>query len=341
METVLSRKTVLAIMLSILIFLFSSPIGVLSQRYSTFSSIPLPPRASAPVTLAFDVPLVGGALYVGVGDGRILKKPAGPTAQFSVFATTSPRRSNGLCDGTTDPNLGPICGKPFGLRFNYLTRQLYIADAYLGLSVVGQGGGLATSLATGADGVPFRFLTSIDVSQISGMVYLTDASLTFDLRNITDPNFERDSTGRLISYNPRTRESKVLLTGLGRPTGVAVSLDGSFLLIAEYNNRRIQRFWLTGLRANTVETFLNLPGNPVNIRMAGLTDFWVAMRLTNQQPPLVTPLAQRINIFGMVLAQVNFSAQYQNMTVSVVIQQNGALYTGSRRDAVNFVGVYR
>ena len=52
----------------------------------------------------------------------------------------------------------------------------------MGLSVVGRGGGLATSLATTAEGVPFRFLSAIDVSQTNGVVYFTDASQTFELR---------------------------------------------------------------------------------------------------------------------------------------------------------------
>ncbi|XP_052201785.1 protein STRICTOSIDINE SYNTHASE-LIKE 12-like [Diospyros lotus] len=206
--------------------------------------------------------------------------------------------------------------------------------------VVGLGGGLTTNLATAAEGVPFRFLAGIDVSQTIGVVYFTDASQTFELRNIIDPNFERDSTGRLMSYNPKTKELKVLLRGLGQPIGVAASPDGSFLLIAEYNNRRIQRFWLIGPRANTAEVFLNLLGNPLNIKRAGLDDFWVVMRLIS--PPLViTPLGQRINVAGMVLAQADFAAHYQNTYVSVVVEQNGALYTGSRTDGVKFVGVYQ
>ncbi|KAK6252050.1 hypothetical protein QUC31_013770 [Theobroma cacao] len=37
----------------------------------------------------------------------------------------------------------PTCGRPLGLKFNYETFNLYIADAYFGLPVVGSNGGVA------------------------------------------------------------------------------------------------------------------------------------------------------------------------------------------------------
>lgn len=92
------------------------------------------------------------------------------------------RRSKAVCDGTTDPNSGPTCGRPLGVGFNNLTGQLYIADAYSGLLVVGSNGGLATPVATTAEGVPFRFLNGLDVDQLTGDVYFTDASSVYELR---------------------------------------------------------------------------------------------------------------------------------------------------------------
>lgn len=91
-------------------------------------------------------------------------------------------RSKGLCGGTTDPDLSPICGRPLGLSFNYLTGNLYIADPYYGLNVVRRDGGLATQRATTAEGVPFRFLVAVDVDPLSGYVYFTDASAIYEPR---------------------------------------------------------------------------------------------------------------------------------------------------------------
>lgn len=42
-----------------------------------------------------------------------------------------------------------------------------------------------------------------------------------------------DMTGRLMKYEARTQEVTVLLRGLGITNGVAISKDGSFVLISE------------------------------------------------------------------------------------------------------------
>lgn len=36
----------------------------------------------------------------------------------------------------------PVCGRPLGLKFHKTTRDLYIADAYFDLMVVGHNGGI-------------------------------------------------------------------------------------------------------------------------------------------------------------------------------------------------------
>lgn len=78
--------------------------------------------------------------------------------------------------------MGPTCGRPLGFSFDNLINVLYIVDAFLGLFKVGPDGGLATLLANSAGGVKLNFLTGIDVNPITRDVYITDASLTYDLR---------------------------------------------------------------------------------------------------------------------------------------------------------------
>jgi len=68
-----------------------------------------------------------------------------------------------------------------GLRFDKKTGDLYIADAYFGLMKVGPQGGFATSLATEAEGVPFRFTNDVDVDT-EGNVYFTDSSTKYQRR---------------------------------------------------------------------------------------------------------------------------------------------------------------
>nr|GEW59914.1 six-bladed beta-propeller, TolB-like protein [Tanacetum cinerariifolium] len=63
------------------------------------------------------------------------------------------------------------------LVMHYRTSDIYITDAFFGLLVVGFSGGLATQLSTG-----YKYLSGIDVESYSRHVYMTDASLTYDIR---------------------------------------------------------------------------------------------------------------------------------------------------------------
>lgn len=89
------------------------------------------------------------------------------------------------CEGPQDHDQTEhICGRPLGLRFKTSTGDLYVADAYMGLLVVGAGGGMATKLATQAQGIPFGFTNSLDIDQRSGAVYFTDSSSQYPRRYV-------------------------------------------------------------------------------------------------------------------------------------------------------------
>ena len=72
-----------------------------------------------------------------------------------------------------------VCRRPLGLKFNEVTSELYIVDAYFGLMVVGRNGGVAKQLAISAKGVPFRFINALDIDQDSRIVYFTDMNIIF------------------------------------------------------------------------------------------------------------------------------------------------------------------
>ncbi|XP_058202678.1 protein STRICTOSIDINE SYNTHASE-LIKE 12-like [Rhododendron vialii] len=307
---------------------------VSGNSYPFFSKIQLPPGVTGPESAAFDA--AGGGPYVSVTDGRVLKWDSKLNV-FVEFAYTAPNR----CDGTTDPNMGPICGRPLGLSFYYATGFLYIVDAYFGFLVVGPQGGLALQLATSAEGVPFKFTDGVDVDQQSGLVFFTHASETFNLWNATQPGFKPDSTGRLLKYDPVTKQVIVLLRGLAGAGGPAVSFDSSFVLVSEYVSKRIQKFWLTGVKANTAEILINLPGNPSKIKRSDTEgEYWVALNVISQQPILFTaPQGLRINGLGMLLETLPLVTGYFNASIAVVQEHNSALYIGSRD--TDFVGVFK
>ncbi|XP_059639509.1 protein STRICTOSIDINE SYNTHASE-LIKE 12-like [Cornus florida] len=320
-------------MLSIFL-LFYLPRVALSNPFPSFNKLQLP--AIGPEALAFDQK---GGLYTGVSDGRILKYQ-GYSDSFVDFATTSPHTTKALCNGTNDPNLGAICGRPLGLGFNYLTGELYIADPNFGLFMVGANGGLATQIANGVENMPFAFLNALDIDPQTGTVYFTDSGAIFRLNNITQIILSGDTTSRLLKYDPKTREVTVLLRGLSGATGVAVSKDCAFVLVTELIASRVRRFWIKGPKANSAEVLLNLSGYPDNIKRTILGDFWVAVSIQKLQPmPTTIPTGQRINGLRMVLETVALDAEYGATSVSEVQEYAGALYIGSL--SANFVGVYR
>ncbi|KAJ9537331.1 hypothetical protein OSB04_030064 [Centaurea solstitialis] len=299
-------------------------VGSVFSDNITFNKLQLPPNVTGPESAAFD--RQGGGPYVTVADGRILKWQD-PTIGFVDFAYTSPNRTKQLCDGTNDLKLGPTCGRPLALSFNYKTSDLYITDAFFGLLVVGFNGGLATQLSGG-----YKYLSGIDVESYTGNVYVIDASLTYDIRDMTQPGFTPDSTGRLLKYDPRTQQVTVLSSGLSGGGGPAVSSDRNYVLVPDYLKKQVQRHWVQGPKRNTNEVFMVDCGIPKNIkRAANGGEFWVAVEKMNEAQGL------RVNGSAMVLQTVVLS-NLLNMSVAVVQEMNNALYVGS--SGTDFVGVY-
>ncbi|MCO5604324.1 hypothetical protein L7F22_058489 [Adiantum nelumboides] len=169
-----------------------------------------------------------------------------------------------------------LCGRPLGIHFMINTGDLYIADAYHGLRVVGPDGGEAKLVIGEAEGVPFHFTNDVEISS-DGIIYFTDSSSNYCRRQFFLVAFSGDDSGRLLSYNPSNKEVKVLYKGIQFPNGLALSKDESFLVIAETTTCRLSRYWLKGEKAGTLETFVHLPGPPDNVRANAAGDFWVAI----------------------------------------------------------------
>ncbi|CAI0400573.1 unnamed protein product [Linum tenue] len=190
--------------------------------------------------------------------------------------------------------MGPVCGYPLGLAYNPLTRQLIIADAYLGLLTAGPDGRLAKPLATAAEGVPFVATNAVDVDPLTGNIYFTDCSTRYQIRNYRQALLANDATGRLMKYDVSTGQVTVLLSNLGFPTGVALSGDGSVVLVSEATRSQLTRLWLKGPRANTAEVVLSDVVEPDNIRRdAGSGDLFIAARRRRVGLGLGLPSAAR------------------------------------------------
>lgn len=231
-------------------------------------------QIQGPESMAFDPQ--GRGPYTGVADGRILFWNGN---KWIDFAYTSPNRLS-LCDPKPSPlsylKNEHICGRPLGLRFDKKTGDLYIADAYFGLMKVGPEGGLATSLTNEVDGMPLGFTNDLDIDD-EGNIYFTDSSTKYQRRNFMQLVFSAEDSGKVLKYNPNTKETTVLVRNLQFPNGVSLSKDGSFFVFCEGSVGRLRQYWLKGKKAGTSEVMAVLPGFPDNVRTNDKGEFWVAV----------------------------------------------------------------
>lgn len=232
-------------------------------------------QVQGPESIAFDPS--GRGPYTGVADGRILFWNG---SEWSYFAHTSPNRSS-QCD--PKPSIMSylknehICGRPLGIRFCKKSGELYIADAYFGLLKVGPKGGLAVSLTTEAENVPFSFTNDLDVDEDGRNVYFTDSSSNYQRRNFLQLILTSEPTGRVLRYDTVTKQTDVLVRELQFANGLSLSKDGSFFVFCEGSRGRLRRYWLKGDKAGTTDVFALLPGFPDNLRTNDKGEFWVAI----------------------------------------------------------------
>ncbi|KAJ3680259.1 hypothetical protein LUZ60_016537 [Juncus effusus] len=232
-----------------------------------------------PESIEFDSE--GRGPYTGLADGRVLRW-MGENVGWETFAVVNPDWSHEICANgveSTMPKQYPKeswCGRPLGLRFDKRTGDLYIADAYYGLMVVGPNGGVAKSLTNLVEGTPILFANDLDIHS-NGSVFFTDTSTRYDRRNHFYTLMEGESTGRLLRYDPQSKSTNVVVNGLAFANGVQISKDQSFLLFTETTNCRIMRYWLEGPKTGQLELYSSLPGFPDNVRINKDGKFWVAI----------------------------------------------------------------
>ncbi|PNX96636.1 strictosidine synthase 1-like protein [Trifolium pratense] len=325
------NNTMVMIVTAILaMFLLCSP----SSVAVLLNKLQLPAPLTGPEALAFD--RNGGGPYVSSSDGRIFKY-VGPSEGFKEYAYTTPNRNRTICDGLADFSVvQAICGRPLGLGFNHQTGDLYAADAYFGLVKIGpNGGGNVTQLTAPAQGNSTRFADGLDVDPDTGIVYYTIASTTYQLKDFQKvvSSGSADNSGSLLRYDPSTNQTTVLLSNLTIPSGVAVSINGSFVLVSEYLTNRIHRVWLKGPRANSSELFMQLAGRPDNIKRNSRGQFWISVNSffgSPRSPGCSTlPTGVRVTENGLVLQIVSLAEEYGAEAASEVQEYNGTLYGGS------------
>ena len=194
-----------------------------------------------------------GVLYTSLEDGSILR--GSERGQWQTIGNTG--------------------GRPLGLRPDQ-QGGLWIADSIKGLLHMNAGGEIEV-LATELDGQPLKFVDDLDVDS-SGHIWFSDASQRFGYAHVALDFFEGSLTGRLLRYDPRKQETKVMIDDLFFANGVTLGPNEDYVLINETGMGRVHRLWLTGDKAGQRDIFIDqLPGTPDNIRFDGRETFWIAM----------------------------------------------------------------
>ena len=184
-------------------------------------------------------------------------------------------------DGTKPELFANTKGRPLGLIFDH-DGNLIVADAVNGLMSIAPDG-KGSVLTSEAEGGPFRCTNDLDIAA-DGTIYFTDASYKFPLTQLKADLLEHQPNGRFLAYDPRTKQTRVLLHDLYFANGVAVSPDQSFVLVNDTEEYRVRRYWLTGPKQGQSDIFIdNLPGFPDGISSNGKDTFWLA--LVNRRDP--------------------------------------------------------
>ena len=196
-----------------------------------------------------------GVFYTGLQDGRILRFRAESGGPPELFVNTG--------------------GRPLGMQFD-AHGNLIVADAFKGLLSISPDRAI-TILTDTVAGKRMLFPDDLDIAQ-DGVIWFTDASQRFDQHHWVLDFWEGQPTGRLLSYDPKTRQTRVHMEALRFANGVALGPDDAFVLVNETIAARILRHWLKGPKAGATEIFINgLPAYPDNLSYNGKGIFWVAL----------------------------------------------------------------
>lgn len=201
----------------------------------------------------------GNTIYASLHDGNVVKINGEHVTHVAKFGKP--------CEYPVEEK---ICGRPLGLAFDKLNSDnLIVADAYYGLWELNVKTGAKKQLFSPdkeygvKDPRPAGAINGVAVAK-NGDIFFSD-SFEFAFENGA-LSFFANPSGRLAHYERKTGKVSVLLDQLFFANGIALSPNEDFILVAETNGARVQRYWLQGEKKGQLEIFIEgLPGIPDNL----------------------------------------------------------------------------
>ncbi|MFZ6735300.1 SMP-30/gluconolactonase/LRE family protein [Undibacterium sp. Ji42W] len=210
-----------------------------------------------------------GKLYAAVTSGAILRmQPDG--SQREVWVNTE--------------------GRVLGFMFD-ASGNMIAADAFRGILSIAPDRQI-TILVDKIGDSPILYADAVVVAK-SGKIYFTDASQRFGAKesggtfhaSVLDI-LEHSATGRVLEYDPATRQTRLIADGLCFANGLALSADEQSLIVAETGEYRI---WKIAVAADSLHiknkpdkklaTILlrDLPGYPDNLMRGRDGRIWLGL----------------------------------------------------------------
>lgn len=210
--------------------------------------VPMPGDAPEDIVVDAD-----GALWTGLVDGRIVR--IGPDSTVAVIGQTT--------------------GRPLGMTVARDGRLL-ICTSPGGLLAMDRSTGYTEVLVDAVDFRPLNFCSNV-VELPDGTIYFTQSTAKFSYANFKGAIIEARGDGGLFRRDPDGTTSTVL-DHLYFANGLTATLDGTALVFAETQGRRLSKYWLTGSKVGTVTVLAeHLPAMPDNISTGTDGRIWVAM----------------------------------------------------------------
>jgi YD repeat-containing protein len=209
-----------------------------------------------------------GKLYAAMTSGNVVRM-APDGGQQEVFVNTG--------------------GRVLGFDFDAQGRMI-AADALQGLLSIDARGHASVLADRVSAEDPIGYADAVVVAP-DGTIYLTDASTRFYPRDFggTYPAsvldiIEQSATGRVLAYDPTTKEVRIVAHGFSFANGIALSSDGHTLFVNETGRYRL---WKVGGRARKLNVQArsphakvlldNLPGYPDNLMRGREGRIWVGL----------------------------------------------------------------
>lgn len=211
--------------------------------------VPMP--GDAPEDVVVDA---AGDIWTGLVDGRIV-------------------RINAADDTTTV--VGQVPGRPLGLTVAHDGRLL-ICTSPGGLLAMDPRTGDTEVLVEQVNFTPLNFCSNV-TELPDGTIYFTQSTAKFTYAHFKGAIIEARGDGGLFRRDTDGTVTTVL-ENLYFANGLTLTADGSALVFAETQGRRLSKYWLTGPQQGTVTVLAqNLPGMPDNISTGSGGRIWVAM----------------------------------------------------------------